>query len=236
MRDSDNGKNSPGNRDVSDAPIPISEDMLEAEDRESQRIDFEKGISYFPLLSIALILVNILVFIWEIQTGALESQEAIIRAGALTREKVLNGEVWRLITAIFLHGGPDHLIGNCIILYILGMACEHAFHFRGAAVIYFISGLCGSLLSFALQPGPSVGASGAIFGVMGSVILFLYKYQNYFFVRDKRISFVLAVWAGYQIIVGFMTPYVDNFAHIGGLVGGIMTAFLLEPRLLTKHS
>src|SRR5262245_36582213 len=89
-------------------------------------IDFERGMRLAPPLILTLILTNIAIFAWEISSGALLSQEAIIAAGALSRAEVLAGEWSRLVSAMFLHGGPDHLIGNMIVLYIVGIACEHA--------------------------------------------------------------------------------------------------------------
>ncbi len=221
-------------QDNSEDPIQISEDMLVSEDENDAKTDFEKGMSYCPKLTIFLITINIIVFIWQIISGTLESQAAIISAGALYRESVFKGEIWRLVTAAFLHGGAGHLVGNCIVLYIVGMACEHAFHMKRTAVIYFTACLCGSLLSVALQPGPSVGSSGAVFGIMGSVIVFLYKYQNYFYVRDKRIGFILAIWTLFQIAGGLTNPMIDNFAHIGGFTGGALAAYFLNPALLSN--
>ena len=65
-------------------------------------------------------------FVWEVSSGALDNEASLLAAGALAHERVFAGELWRLFTAPFLHAGWDHLIGNCIVLYILGMACEHA--------------------------------------------------------------------------------------------------------------
>ena len=161
--------NEPNNHEI----VTISDDMLVEE-----KINFEHRMSYFPLISLTLILVNVIIFGWEISTDALSSKSSIIESGALYRENVLAGELWRLVTAMFLHGGLDHLIGNCLVLYILGIACEHAFGRSQMLAIYFIAGLSGAVLSVAVQPGPSVGASGAIFGVIGSVITFFYQYRN----------------------------------------------------------
>ena len=87
-----------------------------------------------------------------------------------------------------------------------------------------------------MNPGPSVGASGAIFGVTGSIIVFLYKHQDHFYVRDKRIGWVLGFWALYSIATSFLDPYIDNFAHIGGfLAGGLITLFL-QPAVLSRVS
>lgn len=193
-------------------------------------VDFERGMRMAPPLILTLIIANIAIFAWEISSGALLSEDAIIAAGALSRAEVLEGEWSRLVSAMFLHGGPDHLIGNMIVLYIVGIACEHAVGAASTAWIYLAAGLSGSLASMAMSPGPSVGASGAIFGVAGAVIVILVRYRDRYHLRDKRISLVLGIWAAYQLAIGFMTPFVDNFAHLGGLVGGALATLLARPR------
>src|SRR5438445_244510 len=77
-----------------------------------------------------------------------------------------------------------------------------------------------ALSGVALSPGPSVGASGAIFGLMAAVAAFLHHHDQLFRIRDKRIFGVLLAWAAYTIVTGFATPYVDNAAHVGGFIGG----------------
>lgn len=212
-------------------PIIITPDMLAAE--VDTRLDFERGMRTAPPLILLLIGANVAMFAWELATGALANRDGIIGAGALVRDRLLAGEWWRLISATFLHAGWDHLIGNCLVLYVVGMACEHAFGFARTAIVYITSGLTGSLLSATLTAGPSVGASGAIFGVVGAVIVVLYLHQKRFYLRDKRIGFVLAAWSAYQISTGFLSPYIDNYGHVGGLVGGASIALLLQPRLLS---
>jgi rhomboid protease GluP len=197
-------------------------------------VDFERGMSLAPSLTLLLIVANSVVFIWEVATSALSDRDSIVAAGALVRDRVTDGELWRLVTSMFLHGGADHLIGNCLVLYIVGMACEHGLGFAQTAVVYFASGLAGGLLSLAVRPGPSVGASGAIFGVTIAVVVTLYRYQDRFYVRDKRIGFVLAAWAGYTLFTGFLNPYIDNFAHLGGMAGGGLVALGVRPRLLSS--
>lgn len=238
-----------------EAPITITPDMLappgplapparSAAGPGRGRIDFERGMRRFPPLVLTLIAANVAVFVWELSTGvfadrktlveagvALGARENILEAGALVRARVLDGEWWRMVTSMFLHGGPDHLVGNMVVLFIVGMACEHAFGVGRAAVVYFGSGVAGAALSMAMGPGPSVGASGAIFGVLAAVVVVLYRHQDRFYLRDKRIGFVLAIWAGWQILTGFLSPYIDNFAHLGGFVGGAAAALVLSPRL-----
>jgi len=216
---------------VREQPIIITPDMLAA--AVDTRRDFERGMRTAPPLILFLIAANVAMFGWEVATGALTNRDSIVAAGALVRDRVIAGEWWRLISATFLHAGFDHLIGNCLVLYVVGMACEHAFGFARTAIVYVTSGLTGSLLSAAVTPGPSLGASGAIFGVVGAVIVVLYAHQKRFYLRDKRIGFVLAAWSVYQIGTGLLSPYIDNYGHVGGLVGGAGIALLLQPRLLS---
>ncbi len=200
-----------GNGGEHEEPILITPEMLAPRRRvpppiSDGRVDFERGMRRLPPLIIALILANVAVFVWEVSAGAFApilgstgaDHTSPIMAGALIRERVLAGEWWRMITATFLHGSPDHL-------------------------------------SLATGPGPSVGASGAIFGVLMAVVVMLYRNQQYFFVRDKRIGFVLAAWAAWQLFVGFMNPFIDNFAHLGGMSGGAIAALLLTPTLARRE-
>jgi len=214
-------------------PITITPDMLApGAGGPGGRVDFERGMRHAPPFILFLIAANLGMFAWEIAAGALADRETIIEAGALVRERVLAGEWWRLMSAMFLHGGVDHILGNIVVLYIVGLACEHAFGGARTALVYFASGIAGGLLSMSMGPGPSVGASGAIFGVIAAVIVVLYRWQDRFYVRDKRIGFVLLIWAGWQILTGLASPFIDNFAHLGGLAGGALAALALRPRLL----
>jgi rhomboid protease GluP len=121
-----------------------------------------------------------------------------------------------------------------IVLYIVGMACEHALGTVRAAFVYFAGGFSGSILSLLVRPGPSVGASGAIFGLLASVVVVLYRYRDRFHLRDKRTGFVLAAWAVYQVLSGLATPFIDNFAHLGGIAGGALATLAVTPRLLRQ--
>ncbi|MFH0886581.1 MAG: rhomboid family intramembrane serine protease [bacterium] len=222
------------NDEVKQKAIPITGDMLESTTNADDRLDLEKNISYLPKITVFIIAINVLVFVWQLLSDVLKTRESIIAAGALMRERVLAGEYWRLMSAIFLHGSFDHLLGNSIILYILGLAFEHAFGSSKTAILYFLSGLTASLLSVTLSPGPSVGASGAIFGLLGALIVFLHKYKYKIILRNTRIKTVLQIWAGYQILSGFLTPYIDNFAHIGGFIGGMAITLFMAPIILGK--
>ncbi len=212
-------------------PLLITPDMLVPARPQDPRVPFEKGMSYFPLFVVLLLLANAAAFLWEIATGALADQQAIIAAGALHRDSVLAGEWWRLFTAAFLHGGFDHILGNSIFLYILGLGTEHAFGLARTAAIYLFAALTGSLLSLAMSPGPAVGASGAIFGLMGALAVVFYRRRADFYVRDRAIGAFVGLLAVYQIFIGFTQPFVDNWAHLGGCLGGAAAVLVIRPVL-----
>ncbi|MBI1738896.1 MAG: rhomboid family intramembrane serine protease [Acidobacteria bacterium] len=198
------------------------------------RVDFEKGMSLAPRAPLLLIGANIIIFVVTYLKGALESKEAIVLAGALSRAEVMAGQYWRLGSAMFLHGSFGHLFGNCVALFVLGVATEHAYGKLRTTLLYLVAGLGAGLLSTALSPGPSVGASGAIFGLMGVMIVFFRKYGKLFILRDNRVGVVLIVWAIYSILTALAEPYIDNAAHVGGLLTGAVLALLLPAQIATR--
>jgi rhomboid protease GluP len=209
-------------------PLRITPDML-----LSRKVDFERRMGRVPPVTIVTLALLALIFVAEIRMGALASKESIIAMGALARERVVAGEYWRLLTAPWLHGGTEHLVGNGIALYILGMVCEAAFGRAQLVVLYVLSGLAGSLVSMLVSVGPSVGASGAIFGLQGAAIVLLRRERDRLLVRDRRVGFVLLIWAIYTIAGGLTDPFIDNGAHIGGALGGALIASRLHPVVLS---
>src|SRR5918992_5590262 len=152
----------------------------EADDADGGRIDFEDGMTYAPRATLALLVVLAAVFYWEIVSRAFLSREAIVAAGALVRARVLDGELWRIGSATFLHGGPDHLLGNCVSLYILGMACEHAVGWRRLLTVFAAGAIGGSAPRPPLKPRPRVRGARAVFGVTGAVVVILHPYRDLF--------------------------------------------------------
>ncbi|HZO38472.1 MAG TPA: rhomboid family intramembrane serine protease [Methylomirabilota bacterium] len=209
-------------------PLRITPDML-----LSRRVDLERRMGRVPPVTLATLVLLAVIFVGEVRLGALDSKESIIAMGALARDRVVAGEYWRLLTAPLLHGGAEHLIGNGIALYILGMVCEAAFGPVQFVVLYVLSGLAGSLVSIVMTPGPSVGASGAIFGLQGAAIVLLRRERERLLVRDRRVGFVLLIWAIYSIAGGLTDPFLDNGAHIGGALGGALIASRLHPVVLS---
>jgi len=215
-----------------DPPV-ISGDMLAPErtDAFPKQPVFENGMSAFPTIPIIIILLCGVVFVLQVAVGSLESEEGIIRVGALVRDLVVNGELWRLVSSMFLHASASHIIGNMVALYILGMAVQHAFGAWRTMYLYFLSGIVAAIGSVILNAGPSVGASGAVFGLMGAMVAYFAFYKKEYRFQDNRIGAVLLVWAIYSFVEGMATPYIDVAAHIFGFAAGFLLAYLVKPRL-----
>ncbi len=214
--------------EASEQPLRITPDML-----LSRRVDFERRMRRLPPATLGIIGVLVAIFIVEVAMGGLESRAAIVAMGALVREGVVAGQYWRLVSATLLHGGGHHLIGNAIALFILGMICEHAFGRSQFVILYVLSGIGGSLVSLLTSAGPSVGASGAIFGLQGASIVLFRTHRDRLLLRDRRIGFVLLIWAIYTIGGGLTSPFIDNGAHIGGALAGALLARGLHPVVLS---
>ena len=144
--------------------------------------------------------------------------------GAKVNEFIVRGQYWRLFTAMFLHVGIIHLFFNSYALYVYGRVVEPLFGKGKFLTIYLISGLMGSLFSYMLSPNPAAGASGAIFGLMGSL---LYFRRNYRYIYDRAIGPQLIIIMGINLLYGFLQPGIDNWGHIGGLIGGFLTGSAL---------
>ena len=142
---------------------------------------------------------------------------------ALDANLVKNGEIYRLITGTFLHAGPIyfpmHLVFNMYSLKIVGSQLENFLGKAKFLVIYFASALMGSLLSCVLTRELSIGASGAVFGLIGSLAYFGYHYRVYFgsVLKTQIIPLII-----FNLLLGFCLSGIDNFAHIGGLIGGVL--------------
>ncbi|XVF76644.1 hypothetical protein PTKIN_Ptkin13bG0283100 [Pterospermum kingtungense] len=154
------------------------------------------------------------------------------KMGALDVKKVVDGhQGWRLITCNWLHGGVFHLLANMLSLLVIGIRLEREFGFIRVGLLYIISGFGGSLLSaLFIQSNISVGASGALFGLLGGMLSELIT--NWTIYANKVASFLtLLVIIAINLAVGIL-PHVDNFAHIGGFLTGFFLGFvfLIRPQ------
>jgi rhomboid protease GluP len=154
----------------------------------------------------------------------------LVAVGANERSAVLAGEYWRLLTSMFLHGGYLHLLLNAWALYQLGTLFERLLGSSRMLATYFVSGIAGSVASIVWTQAPSVGASGAIFGLLGALISFLLRRREALSPAGKAILSQLVMWAGINLFLGFQMPGIDNAGHLGGLAAGFLAGLLLRER------
>jgi membrane associated rhomboid family serine protease len=178
-----------------------------------------------PIVTYALIAINVLAFLGSLAGGgavATRGGGSVIDNGALFGPDVANGEVWRLVTSGFLHAGLIHIAFNMYLLYILGTLLEPALGRGRFIVLYFTSLLGGSLGALALQPDSlTVGASGAVFGLMAGAVVMM-RARGF----DPMASGIPALIA-LNLLITFVFPGISIGGHIGGLVAGAVSAYVL---------
>jgi rhomboid protease GluP len=160
---------------------------------------------------------------------------ALIVLGAKENSLIEAGQLWRLLTATFLHGNLVHIFFNGYALYALGPESERIYRVPRFLAIYFLAGLGGSVVSYLFSPAPSVGASGAIFGLMGALGVFYYLNRRLFGEGGRmQVQNIVAI-AVINLLIGFASPgIIDNFGHLGGLVAGLVAGYALAPRLAVE--
>lgn len=183
-----------------------------------------------PVCTISLVIVNIVVFLLLSFWGMTENAGFMVEHGAMYAPFVTEfGEYYRFFTSMFLHFGFDHLLNNMLMLAVVGQALEAEVGKVKFLLIYMLSGLCGNVLSFCqdIWTGENVvsaGASGAIFGLMGAVIYIAIRQRGCVGnISGRGLIFATLL----SLYYGYTQGGIDNLAHIGGLIGGILLGILL---------
>lgn len=203
--------------------VKISDDINKESYSKSKRVEriFSKKT---PIITYAIISICIILFIamYLLGNGA-NSISTLINFGGNAIAYTKRGDYYRLFTSIFLHSGIIHLLCNMYSLYVIGPQIESFYGKIKYLCIFIISGICGSLLSTAFSGDNivGVGASGAIFGLLGAILYFGYHYRVYLgnVLKSQIIPLIIL-----NLIIGFSLSGIDNFAHIGGLIGGVFAS------------
>jgi rhomboid protease GluP len=172
-----------------------------------------------------LIALNVLFYVYTSVEGGnfMNTRFVMIYTYGQVNALVFQGAFYQLFTSMFVHADIAHITGNMLFLLIFGLRGEELFSLPEYLSIYFLGGLTGNLLSLLLLPaGISVGASGAIFGMFGAAIIYAR--------RSFRQSIIGALIYAFFLLFLSSGPGVNNFAHIGGLVAGLLIGYVLATR------
>jgi len=186
---------------------------------------YAQPVRRIPFLTYSFVAVNAIVLLLMYMAGYPADMWVPARFGAIVPEYIFdNGEWWRLFTAMFIHFGVAHFFTNVMGLLIFGMRVERYFGRTVLVLTYIFAGLMGSVFSLYFTRGYAAGASGAIYGLIG--VIFAYTR-----ITGRSIElmnwYILFLFAGMGIAMGLMTAGVDNFGHLGGLIGGFIIGVVM---------
>lgn len=214
--------------------MKITKDINKANEDSSVKAEeiFKKKT---PIITYLLILINVIVFAITYIYGSGIEPNVLVKFGGLISTSNYSFNLSRIFTSMFLHVSIVHLILNMYSLYVLGSQLESFYGKFKFLIIYLVSGIAGNLLTLPLLQSNvvSVGASGAIFGLMGSLLYFGYHYRVYLGTVIKSQIIPLIVL---NLLIGFLVTSINNFAHIGGLVGGILISIVVGVKYKTSTS
>lgn len=188
-----------------------------------------------PIVTYILLGLTVAVFLLQMATQDPRLVAGNVRCGDLAacygmkiNSLIEAGEYWRLITPILLHASLLHIGFNMYALYALGPELERHFGHVSFLLLYLLAGFAGVVLSFLLTESASLGASTAIFGLLGAQGVFVYRNQKLFGRRAQAMLRNIIQIAAINLLIG-LTPGIDNWGHIGGLLGGGLFAFIAAP-------
>jgi rhomboid protease GluP len=204
---------------------PVQQPVVSRPPRKSLR----RTIARFPA-TYGLIGVTLVVFILQLVSTQLFGVDVVLALGAKINSAIAAGEIWRLLSPVFIHIGLLHFFVNMYSLYAIGPAVERFFGSQRTLVFYLLSGIGGVVMSMAFSPNPSVGASGAIFGLLGALGMFLFAHRHTFG-RAATFQFrQIVVVALLNLGLG-LVPGIDNWGHLGGLITGVALTASVGPNL-----
>ena len=186
-----------------------------------------------PAVTYTLLIISILVYLLQLATQyLLAGTDLPALYGMKINPFIIEGQLWRLITPMFLHGSILHLAFNMYALLIFGPSLERYYGHGRYLALYFVSGFAGNVASFLFTTSPSLGSSTAIFGLLGAEAVFLYRNRELFGSSSQRALINLITIAVLNLFIGLSPGSgIDNWGHIGGLVGGTLFAWFAGPLL-----
>ena len=188
-----------------------------------------------PVVTYVIVAVTVVVYLLQIGTNALFGFDVPAELGMKVNEYIMMGQIWRLVTPMFLHGSILHIGFNMYALVIIGSGLERRFGHWRFLLLYGLSSFAGNVMSFLISPNPSLGASTAIFGLLGAEMVFFYQNRELFGSGARRALQNVITVAAINFIIG-LSPGIDNWGHLGGLFGGLIFTWFGGPKLTLQGS
>jgi rhomboid protease GluP len=183
-----------------------------------------------PVVTYVILAVTVVIYLLQVGTNALFGYDLPAELGMKVNEYIMVGQIWRLITPMFLHGSILHIGFNMYALVIIGSGLERRFGHWRFLLLYTLGSFAGNVMSFLISPNPSLGASTAIFGLLGAEMVFFYQNRKLFGSGARRALQNVITVAAINLFIG-LSPGIDNWGHLGGLFGGLIFTWFGGPKL-----
>ena len=188
-----------------------------------------------PTVTYAILGVTIFIYLLQLAGQYLLQVDLAAALGMKVNSLIRAGQIWRLITPVFLHDstlpyGLLHIGFNMYALFLYGRGLEARFGHWRFTLLYFLAAYAGNVLSFLVTPSPSLGASTAVFGLLAAEGIFIFQNRQLLGNRAGRAIMNILYIAGINLLIGFSSSSIDNFGHIGGMLGGVLFTWFGGPR------
>jgi rhomboid protease GluP len=186
-----------------------------------------------PYVTYSILGLTILVYLAQMLSDFVLGNDWPALLGMKINEFIIAGQLWRLFTPALLHGSIMHIGFNMYALVVIGSGLERFFGHGRYLLLYLAGAFAGNVLSFLISPNPSLGASTAIFGLLGAQAVFLYRHRELFGSQARSALQNVVVIAGINFVIG-LQPGIDNWGHLGGLLGGLIFTWFGGPRFVVE--
>ncbi|MCX6067690.1 MAG: rhomboid family intramembrane serine protease [Chloroflexi bacterium] len=183
-----------------------------------------------PIVTYVLVALTVAIYLLQMGTNALFHVDLPAALGMKVNQYIMAGQLWRLLTPMFLHGSILHIGFNMYALVVIGSGLERRFGNWRFLLLYVLGSFGGNVFSFMLSPNPSLGASTSIFGLLGAQMVFFYQNRKMFGAGARRALQNVITVAAINLFIG-LSPGIDNWGHLGGLIAGLIFTWFGGPKL-----
>ena len=183
-----------------------------------------------PIVTYTLIAVTVVIYLLQVGTETFLGTDIPALLGMKINDAIMAGQYWRFITPMLLHGSILHIGFNMYALVVIGTGLERRFGHGRFLLLYLLGAIGGNVFSFMLSPSDSLGASTAIFGLLGAEMVFFYQNRELFGKGARRALQNVITVAAINLVIG-LSPGIDNWGHLGGLMAGLIFCWFAGPKL-----